>query len=66
MDRTSKIILAFIAGGLWINAAMPLIRPAYAQHAYMELISMELGTISETFKHLIANGTKCMNHKICG
>jgi hypothetical protein len=49
MDRTSKIILAFIAGGLWINAAMPLIRPAHSSQVddiYLPRIAEELATIS--------------------
>jgi len=31
MDKTSKIIFALIAAGLWFNAAANLLRPAYAQ-----------------------------------
>ena len=31
MDRTSKLIFALIASGLWFNAVANLLRPAYAQ-----------------------------------
>ena len=30
MDRTTKIIMVLVAAGLWLNAAVSLIRPASA------------------------------------
>lgn len=56
MDRTTKIILAFIAAGLWANAAGSFIRPASAQ-------SSELNDIAHDV-HAIYIGT-CINDKIC-
>jgi hypothetical protein len=31
IDRTTKVLLALIAIGLWMNAAAPLLRPAKAE-----------------------------------
>jgi hypothetical protein len=60
-DRTTKLLLAVIAAGLWLNVTAALIRPtpAKAQDAVESLIrEMEI--------HLrwIANGN-CSNRKIC-
>jgi hypothetical protein len=56
-DRTTKILLGFIAFGLWANLAVPLFQPqiATAQSAEEE-IQHDL--------HNIYNGA-CPNHKIC-
>ena len=58
MDRTTKIILAAIAAGLWANALGLALRPtsAAAQANQQTMVLMYLGEI--------ANGA-CANHKIC-
>lgn len=57
-DRTTKLILAAIALGLWTNAAMSLFQPivARADDFTARQIMYEVSAI--------ANGT-CVNHKIC-
>jgi hypothetical protein len=66
MDRTTKILLAAIALGLWANAVMSVIRPAAAQVDGLTLsnISGELSSIAKDFKD-IASGY-CNNRKLCG
>lgn len=56
MDRTSKIILAAIALGLWANFSMAILRPIPAWAA-------DLGSIPHDL-HAIYSGT-CNNSKIC-
>jgi len=60
LDRTSKILLAAIAIGLWANVVMPLIKavPASAQ------VDDELIRSIESSVAKIARGS-CANHKIC-
>ena len=60
VDRTSKILLAVIALGLWANVMMPLLKPARAEAQDadpLKKISDNLG--------LITFGI-CPNIKICG
>jgi hypothetical protein len=59
LDRTSKILLAAIAIGLWANIGLPLLRssPAEAQDAgVLRKIASDVGAIS---------GGVCVNSKIC-
>ena len=60
MDATTKILLALIAGGLWVQIATATFRPttANAQDSYSRLtdIASDVG--------MIARGT-CSNKKIC-
>ena len=70
MDKTSKIILAFITGGLWINAAIPLVRPAHSQsdelakiYAETAAIALNIQRIAYSFEHIEASN--CDNDKIC-
>lgn len=62
MTRTTQIILAVLAGGLWVNAAATLLRssPALAQVPTGLSISQIAQDITA-----IAAGT-CTNHKLCG
>ena len=57
-DRTTKIILAAIALGLWANVALPLLRPTPARAADYEVTEI-LNAVNN-----IANGV-CVNRKIC-
>lgn len=55
-DKPTKIILAILAAGIWLNAATALIRPAMAQDAYWSQIASALSSI--------ASGD-CSNKKLC-
>jgi hypothetical protein len=59
IDRTTKILLAIVAIGLWVNALAPFTRPALADVDY----SAQLQSIYHDL-HNIYNGT-CTNGKIC-
>ena len=61
MDKTTKLLLAAIAAGLWFNICLTLFGPISATAQ-----SGELSTISSNVSSLerIATGT-CTNSKIC-
>jgi hypothetical protein len=68
MDRTTKILLAVIALGLWANLLKPIFRPpaTYAQNNYLESIDHHLSTIEHDVHNLMDIGDgKCRNSKIC-
>ena len=66
MDKTTKIILGFIAAGLWANAVMPLIRPAQAQADWLGRIAVDVQTIAHSVKGLVDGGPMtCGNKKLC-
>lgn len=56
-DKPTKIILAILAAGIWLNAATALIRPAMAQD------NPTLDRLQRDFRSLV-EGT-CSNHKLC-
>lgn len=59
MDKTTKILLAFIAAGLWANALAPAARAGIVPMA---------GTpdqVMATALSMIADG-RCNNPKLCG
>ena len=60
MDRTTKILLALIAAGLWANALMPIVKvnSAFAQDASSYLRNIDLNIRGLT------NGV-CLNAKLC-
>ncbi len=67
MDRTTKILLAAIALGLWANAGLSVLRPAGAQTnlqlappAYRKGYAYDLADAVMA----IANGL-CVNNKLC-
>jgi hypothetical protein len=65
-DRTTKIILAFIAAGLWMNALVPVFNPkpvAAQDPATLQKIEDDLSGIKGDF-HKVASGL-CLNNKIC-
>ena len=45
MDRTTKIIMVLVAAGLWLNAAVSLIRPASATDSIFYTIRSDVSTI---------------------
>lgn len=56
-DKTTKVLLALIAIGLFANVASTAIHPAFAQvDSYLSTIASRLGSIQ--------NGN-CNNSKIC-
>ena len=67
MDKTSKVIFALIAAGLWFNAAANLLRPAYAQPrsdlASMNDIKTSVEIIARSIDEL-ATGI-CRNRRLC-
>jgi hypothetical protein len=73
VDRTTKILLAAIALGLWANAAATIVKPASAQGAdnllagilgQLEQIQSGVAQMAESFGR-IERGS-CLNRKICG
>jgi hypothetical protein len=59
IDRTTKLILAFLAAGLWANALVPAFKstPARADtYSYLSSIDSNIGKI--------AHGS-CSNAKLC-
>lgn len=56
-DKPTKIILAILAAGIWLNAATALIRPALAQE------NPSLTLLQRDFRMLIQGG--CANQKLC-
>jgi len=45
MDRITKIIMVLIAAGLWLNAAVSLIKPAFATDSIFYSIRSDVSTI---------------------
>jgi len=66
MDKTSKVICAMIAAGLWFNAASNLLRPAQAQDMLnLSEIAVSVKSIANALHILIQGGTSCSNHRLC-
>jgi hypothetical protein len=65
MDRTSKIVFALIAAGLWFNAAAYLLRPAYAQQDALSDIKVSAQMIARNLENLVANTVLCTNPRLC-
>ena len=69
MDRTTKVLLAAVALGLWANASVTLLVPAQAQRAD-NLIIGPLQGIDQNVERLVGAFEKiaigiCSNRKIC-
>jgi hypothetical protein len=62
-DKTTKLLLAIIALGLWANLAMPLLPTAARARASSNDVSNVLAEIQSDVD-AIASGT-CRNSKIC-
>ena len=62
-DRTSKVLLAIIAMGLWANALVSILG---SNEAVAQTISGMVGDISDIKSGVsaLAGGT-CMNSKLC-
>ena len=62
-DRTSKVLLAFIAMGLWANALVSILG---SKEAVAQSITSMVGDISDIKSGVsaLAGGT-CMNSKLC-
>lgn len=66
MDRTSKILLAIAALGLWANASALWLQPAHAQaDLYSKGIESSLSRIADNIQALVRGGSGCLNMKIC-
>jgi hypothetical protein len=66
MDRTSKIIFALIAAGLWFNGAANLLRPAYAQQDALHDISVSVRSMAQDLQFLVQGDVvACKNPRLC-
>ena len=67
MDRTSKVIFALIAAGLWLNvAAANLLRPAYAQQDALHDISVSVRSMAQDLQFLVQGDVvACKNPRLC-
>jgi len=68
MDRSTKVILALIAGGLWVNAIGSLARPARAEgdtDIWLGRIAPEVASIASDLHSLATGGPTCSNEKLC-
>ena len=76
IDRTTKILLAAIAVGLWANLAATQIRPASANTPLLQSMDGTLRSISKNFElidrmlenmdgNIAAPHGVCTNQKIC-
>jgi len=65
MDKTTKVIFALIAAGLWFNAASNLQRPAHAQQDALSDIKVSAQSISRSLETLISGGMSCTNPRLC-
>lgn len=70
MDRTTKVLLAGIAAGLWANALMPLLKPPGAAAQDMSAVERSLRSIDSSLDSIesdiddLEDGT-CSNKKLC-
>ena len=65
MDKTSKIICAMIAAGLWFNAASNFLRPAHAQQDMLNEIAVSVKSIANGLHILVQGGAPCSNPRLC-
>jgi len=66
MDKTSKVIFALIAAGLWFDTASNLLRPAHAQQDMLSDIKVSVQLISRSLETLVSGGLNCTNQRLCG
>jgi hypothetical protein len=67
-DRTTKILLAAIAAGLWVNIFMPLLRSTEANAQYetdhiLQMMDVRLSNIDANIDKLQRGA--CSNGKLC-
>lgn len=69
MDRSTKLIFALIAAGLWANIVATIIRPAQAQTSeeavWLGRLTLELQSVAKDFHALVSGGLDCKNPKLC-
>jgi hypothetical protein len=67
MDRSSKIIFALIAAGLWSNAASSVLQPAHAQRDVLSEIMVSVQSMAHSLETLVAGdrGRGCTNRRLC-
>jgi len=67
MDRTTKVLLAAIAAGLWANAMMPLVRPAHADDAdvWLGRIAVQVLQMAQDIHQVVTAGSDCKNPHLC-
>lgn len=63
IDRTTKVLLALIAFGIWLNIALPIYRPSVAVAQDFQTPAF-ISSIA-SYVQQIATGT-CLNHRLCG
>ena len=63
-DKTTKMLLALIALGLWLNLVAPLFHPARVAAEDKEQIERDIHDLAHDV-HTIFSGV-CLNGKICG
>lgn len=63
MDRTTKLLLAAIAAGLWVNAAGSLVRPAEADFYTLRSIDKNIALIQSDINSIYSGN--CMNRRLC-
>jgi hypothetical protein len=62
-DKTTKVILALIALGLWLNVVVPLFYPARVAAEDKKQMEQDLHNIAHDV-HALYSGV-CLNSKIC-
>jgi len=65
MDRTTKVLLALIAFGLWANVGISTARPALASDADLATIIEKLEWIAGNLEEITTGHWRCTNKKIC-
>ena len=65
MDRTTKILLAVIAAGLWTNIGVSVFRPVAAFGQSSELSDIASAVSSITLDLSDISVGKCGNKKLC-
>ena len=67
MDRITKIIMVLIAAGLWLNAAVSLIKPAFATDSIFYSIRSGGFTIGTGLDHPVRgidHPVGCFDHSV--
>jgi hypothetical protein len=68
-DKVTKILLALITLGLFVNALNPWLRPmptaAATQIDELSGIATSVKSIDVRLSHLLKGGAGCLNTKIC-
>jgi hypothetical protein len=69
MDKSSKIIFALIAVGLWLNVMSNLLRPAQARTSVLDALGnmmLNVQSIDHSLEALVSGDVaKCKNRRLC-